>query len=393
MNNILLLQEEQFKRDAYKYYNENISPIQTAIRNGSMVVVGSGHNDDVDAFRHAYVSGRFQMKYGESVANILGMSNEIIHWNSERERNMDLWNNAIGRQYGAQSNSSNDLARFIKNALDNDELITTINQNLDSRQYYYHPTGISFVDDGSQFSVINGNFTPLLSNAVFRVDENGRELLLSEVAVSITTPQSEDSGSLDSQSFITIVNNSAFAIIDNAKVLASDLITQTAESANHLASFLGRQMEELFSPFFNSLFSNEESSKDSSGQTSAQILAGSILADLVLGKDITEIAQNHINQTLIANLIRESELKFKDHLPKSLFSNQGGLAEFIAHTINGAIIRFAIMVAADHRMDSDEYAQAAVRALGSILLQNILGNYSCHKNTYILYFKNTLNFK
>jgi len=64
------------------------------------------HNDQYDAFRHAYTSALISQKFGPDVAKWLGDKNEDRHeaptdpnelkqYNDER--NMDSWNNNVGR--------------------------------------------------------------------------------------------------------------------------------------------------------------------------------------------------------------------------------------------------------------------------------------------------------
>jgi hypothetical protein len=51
-------------------------------------------NNDVDALRHAYVSGRYTMEFGEETANILGRLNEFKNFDFGTKEvpseNMDL---------------------------------------------------------------------------------------------------------------------------------------------------------------------------------------------------------------------------------------------------------------------------------------------------------------
>lgn len=126
--------KEKAKDESYKYFHENIHPIERD-EEGRLKV----HNNDVDAFRHAYVSGVMTQIYGGVGANILGQLKEIqgdIENNQPpEEKNMDLWNNAVGRKYGDQTHSRNKLADLLKQALKNGELIITVDQNEDSREY------------------------------------------------------------------------------------------------------------------------------------------------------------------------------------------------------------------------------------------------------------------
>jgi hypothetical protein len=121
-------------QEAYDYFEENIHPFERDEK-GQIKV----HNNDVDAFRHAYVSGVMTQKYGSFRANILGQLNElkgdIVRDQPKEEKNMDLWNNAVGRKYGEQTKSRKKLAELIKEALNKGALIITTNQSEDSRKY------------------------------------------------------------------------------------------------------------------------------------------------------------------------------------------------------------------------------------------------------------------
>ena len=88
-------------------------------------------NNQIDAFRHAYVSGVFAKKYGKAIAKIFGNCKEfwddIFYNQTSQEKNMDYWNNSIGRRYGIKSDNYDDLALKLKIAIDNKELIIDIN--------------------------------------------------------------------------------------------------------------------------------------------------------------------------------------------------------------------------------------------------------------------------
>ena len=66
------------------------------------------HNDQYDAFRHAYTSALFADKFGADAAKWLGDKNEgaydpngkhqgMTQQQYNAEKNMDLWNNNLGR--------------------------------------------------------------------------------------------------------------------------------------------------------------------------------------------------------------------------------------------------------------------------------------------------------
>jgi len=85
-----------------------------------------GHNDAMDAFRHAYTSGVYAMERGEEYANILGVANEILgdmKGQPPLERNMDLWNNRVGRELAMTATSKDDLAQKIAIAIGLGDLI------------------------------------------------------------------------------------------------------------------------------------------------------------------------------------------------------------------------------------------------------------------------------
>ena len=132
MKKIELLRNEASK-EAYSYFDQHIRPLPKKtdgqIDNGNL----QDHNNDLDAFRHAYVSGRYAQRYGKDIADILGRANEYKPGNTEGPKNMDLWNNNVGRKYGKATKSKADLLKKLKKALENGELIITPS---DSRQYH-----------------------------------------------------------------------------------------------------------------------------------------------------------------------------------------------------------------------------------------------------------------
>ncbi|MBM4252786.1 MAG: hypothetical protein FJ146_12505 [Deltaproteobacteria bacterium] len=63
-------------KEAYIYFDTKIRPLPKD-ENGQIDATVAGFVDnDVDAFRHAYVSGVFTQEYNEQTANILGWLNE-----------------------------------------------------------------------------------------------------------------------------------------------------------------------------------------------------------------------------------------------------------------------------------------------------------------------------
>lgn len=135
MANILTLKEEA-KLEIYNYIDKNIRPLPKG-ENGKFNEFAPGFNDnDVDALRHAYVSGVYTMEYDEDTAEKLGTLQELIHSDSSSahpgSENMDLWNNSIGRELGKKAKSRDELFKLLQEALKHDRLI--INPD-DKRQY------------------------------------------------------------------------------------------------------------------------------------------------------------------------------------------------------------------------------------------------------------------
>ena len=77
------------------------------------------HNGEADAFRHAYASAEMTREYGDGWARVLGGINELKHPLDifGDEANMDLWNNARGREIGLDSTSKQDSIQKTLDAL------------------------------------------------------------------------------------------------------------------------------------------------------------------------------------------------------------------------------------------------------------------------------------
>ncbi len=101
------------------------------------------HNGDWDAFRHAYASAEMTRQYGSEWARAAGdfyeKYGDFFNGQGSAERNMDLWNNARGRDIGAQSTSSQDSAQRARSALAGGDLI---NNPTDPRNRYYDDYGV-----------------------------------------------------------------------------------------------------------------------------------------------------------------------------------------------------------------------------------------------------------
>ena len=131
MANIITLKWEA-EKEAYKYFNENIRPL--VMKENGEVDLNKNKlwDNDVDAFRHAYVSGAYAFEYNEDVSEKLGVIQEHIPFggssspNSEASKNMDYWNNEVGRKYGKKAKSREELAELLKKALEAGEMIISL---------------------------------------------------------------------------------------------------------------------------------------------------------------------------------------------------------------------------------------------------------------------------
>ena len=100
---------DEAEAEGYRYFDKNIRPLPKDASGNIDATKGGFTDNDVDAFRHAYVSGVFTQEYGETAADIFGRMNEMnpadVYSNSANpgSRNMDLWNNAVGRKYGLKA--------------------------------------------------------------------------------------------------------------------------------------------------------------------------------------------------------------------------------------------------------------------------------------------------
>ncbi len=161
--------------EAYAYFDQHI---RTLPRNSKGQINGRSFemwNTDVDAFRHAYVSGVFTQEYNEQTADFLGRLNEMsLTREPEDEENMDLWNNAVGRKYGKSSKSRKNLADKLKKALENGELIISPK---DPRKFKGNKSRSS-IDTQKQVVVIeeedtgrNEKFLDLISGVIMSKDK------------------------------------------------------------------------------------------------------------------------------------------------------------------------------------------------------------------------------
>ena len=141
LNITLLTLEDKAEDEVYALIDKHLRPLpKNSDGTINKEAKGFQHND-VDALRHAYVSGVYTMEYSEGVAAFLGGVRERFPIlasirtsgpNREKSKNMDLWNNFVGRKYGKKSKTREELFHHLLKALKNGELITDLS---DKRKY------------------------------------------------------------------------------------------------------------------------------------------------------------------------------------------------------------------------------------------------------------------
>jgi len=173
--------------EAYEYFDLSIRRLpKTSEGKIDVISRGAFQHNDVDAFRHAYVSGVFTHEYGETAADIFGRLNELSppdlysNSNNPRGQNMDLWNNAIGRKYGLKTKDRKSLLKMIHESLKKGELITDPN---DLRQY-----------EGASNNKVNSS-KPIV---VLKQNETGRNELFYDIDKRLVLSSEEFVGLIQS---------------------------------------------------------------------------------------------------------------------------------------------------------------------------------------------------
>lgn len=119
--------KEEATKELYQLFDKDIRPLKKK-EDGTIDHYAAGLVDnDVDALRHAYVSGVYTMEFSENTAEIMGRLNELTNFDyslsAEDSENMDLWNNHIGRIYGKKVKSRQELFEKLVEAMKAGELI------------------------------------------------------------------------------------------------------------------------------------------------------------------------------------------------------------------------------------------------------------------------------
>lgn len=129
MGNILKIYhlKDEALSDLYKRLDKDLRPMPKHI-DGSIDTYGLGLEDnEVDALRHAFISGVYTIEYNEGTAELLGRLNEFTTVESQSSSalsdNMYLWSNAVGRTYGRKAKTWDELYLKLMKALKANELI------------------------------------------------------------------------------------------------------------------------------------------------------------------------------------------------------------------------------------------------------------------------------
>ena len=86
----------------------------------------SYNDNEIDSLRHSYVSAVYVIEFSFETSELLGRLNEFDPRRNEiRSRNMDLWNNSLGRVYGKKFKRGEELFYALLKALKEGELIMT----------------------------------------------------------------------------------------------------------------------------------------------------------------------------------------------------------------------------------------------------------------------------
>lgn len=123
--------------EVYALIDKHVRPLPKKADGTIDKEAGGFQHNDVDALRHAYVSGVYTMEYGKPVAYLLGTLNEFnlsdyigrSRPGEGNSRKMDLHNNKVGRKYGQESKTREELSQKLLKALKNDEMITDLNDD------------------------------------------------------------------------------------------------------------------------------------------------------------------------------------------------------------------------------------------------------------------------
>jgi hypothetical protein len=168
--------KREIEQEAYRYY-EQLSGVPLARRaDGSFQ--SQGHNDELDAFRHAYTSGRVtQLALGQQwLARRFGNDAEIgpAHPNDPYEHRMDLWNNEAGRRIGDATSGRDELAREVFGALRRGDLVTGL-QDARLRQVFPDDPRLQLPQGHPQRDLVTSEDVDRINRDVSRLQDQSRD--------------------------------------------------------------------------------------------------------------------------------------------------------------------------------------------------------------------------
>jgi hypothetical protein len=168
--------KREIEQEAYRYY-EQLSGVPLARRaDGSFQ--SQGHNEELDAFRHAYTSGRVtQLALGQQwLARRFGDDAEIgpAHPNDPYEHRMDLWNNEAGRRIGDATSGRDELAREVFGALRRGDLVTGL-QDARLRQVFPGDPRLQLPQGHPQRDLVTSEDVDRINRDVSRLQDQSRD--------------------------------------------------------------------------------------------------------------------------------------------------------------------------------------------------------------------------
>lgn len=169
--------KRDIEQEAYRHY-EQLSGTTLARRpDGSFQ--SQGHNDAIDAFRHAYTSGRVtQVALGQQwVARHFGDGAEIgpAHPNDPYEHRMDLWNNEAGRRIGDRTSGGDELAREVFAELRRGGLVTQLS-DARLRQLFPDDPRLQLPAGHPQRELVNQQDVDRINRDLGRVQDQARDV-------------------------------------------------------------------------------------------------------------------------------------------------------------------------------------------------------------------------
>lgn len=140
------------------------------------------HNNEADAFRHAYMQAIFSTSFNNTLAKIAGDRHERQgnkRGQDPRESNMDLWNNEQGRQIASEIGKEEPLFRFYPEDLRKEIIAQKVVQKMQEGQLI---TGLDDTREYKEQTNLFGYKNPLTGNSRIYTREDVGEMSLDEYA-------------------------------------------------------------------------------------------------------------------------------------------------------------------------------------------------------------------